>query len=242
MTNCCFYHCIMFIALFASDKTNGQATSSDSSVSFVNTITYFQNQIAEDAHLYTGKQYTAYEKGIKGHPFFLSAEMNVGTIFYDGTLYKNIPLLFDIVRQQIVINRYNQEERIQLLNEKLKYFTVAGHWFENVALLEGKDEDITTAIYDRIYNGKATVLVKRLKRIKNALKAEDPPEFVEEDAFFIRNGTSLYVVDNRSSLLDALKDNKELIKRYIQKNKFRLKKNVEKELVMTAAYYSTLND
>jgi hypothetical protein len=84
--------------------------------------------------------------------------------------------------------------------------------------------------------------VKRLKRIKNALKAEDPPEFVEEDAFFIRNGTSLYVVDNRSSLLDALKDKKELIKRYIQKNKFRLKKNVEKELVMTAAYYSTLND
>lgn len=60
----------MFIALFASDKTNGQATSSDSSVSFVNTITYFQNQIAEDAHYIPANNILHMKKVLKDIPFF----------------------------------------------------------------------------------------------------------------------------------------------------------------------------
>ena len=231
----------MFISVFAFNKTNGQTSSPDQSASLKNTIAYFQNEIGEDAHLYTGKEYTPYQKGIKGHPFFVPAQMQNSDIFYDGTLYTNIPLLFDIVRQEIVINRYNQNVRIKLLNEKVKYFTLGGHRFENIALTEGKDEYISNGIYDIVFDGKASVLVKRFKRIKYPLKAEDPPGFVEEDAFYIRNGNSFYAVDDRSSLLQALNDKRELIKTYIRKNKFRFKKNIEKELIMTAAYYSTLN-
>ena len=140
-----------------------------------------------------------------------------------------------------MVNRYNENTRIKLLNEKLKYFTVSGHRFENIALTEGKDENISSGIYDIVFDGKASVLVKRVKRIKNPVKAEDPPEFVEEDVFYIRNGNSLYAVDNRSSLIHSMNDKGELIKTYIRKNKFRFKKNIEKELIMTAAYYSTLN-
>ena len=82
--------------------------------------------------------------------------------------------LFDIVRQEIVINRYNQNVRIKLLNEKVKYFTLAGHRFENITLAEGKDENISNGIYDIVFDNKTRVLVKRFKRIKNPIKAEDP--------------------------------------------------------------------
>jgi hypothetical protein len=243
MTNCrCLFISVLLLSFFASNKTNGQtSSSSDQSASFKNTLTWFQNEIGEDAHLYTGKEYTPYEKGIKGDPFFVSAQMQSSDIFYDGTLYTNIPLLFDIVRQEIVVNRYNQNVRIQLLSEKVKYFTLEGHRFENIALAEGKEEYSSNGIYDVLFDGKASVLVKRIKRIKNPVKAEEPPVFVEEDVFYIRNGNSLYAVDSKGSLLQALNDQREPAKSYLRKNKFRFKKNIEKELIMIAAYYSTLN-
>ena len=217
MTNCCLFNGIMLISLFAFNNIKGQTSAAEQSVSLKNSIAYFQNEIGEDAHLYTGKEYFAYEKGIKGHPFFESPQMQNSDIFYDGTLYTNIPLLFDIVRQEIVINRYNQNVRIKLLNEKVKYFTLAGHRFENITLAEGKDENISNGIYDIVFDNKTRVLVKRFKRIKNPIKAEDPPVFVEEDAFYLQNGDRFYPVENRSSLLSALSDKREYIKIYIPK-------------------------
>jgi hypothetical protein len=242
MTNCCcLFNGIILISLFAFNNTYGQTSSAEQSVSLKNSIANFQNEIGEDAHLYTGKEYYSYEKGIKGHPFFESPQMQNCDIFYDGIFYSNIPLLFDIVRQEIVINRYNKNVRISLFSEKVEYFTLAGHRFENITLAEGKDENISNGIYDIVFDGKTRVVVKRFKRIKNPIKAEDPPVFVEEDAFYIQNGDRFYPIENRSSLLPALNDKRETIKIYIRKNKFRFKKNIEKELIMTTAYYSTLN-
>lgn len=229
------------VSVSALNTTTGQTSSSDQSASLKNTLAYFQTEIGEDAHLYTGKEYTPYEKGIKGDPFFSSSQMQNGTVFYDGTLYTDIPLLFDIVRQEVVINFYDQDVRIKLLNEKIKYFTLAGHRFENIVLAEGKEENVVHALYDVVFDGRASVLVKRAKRIKTPVRAEEPPVFVEDDAVFVRNAGALYAVDSRNSLLQALNDKNELIKTYIRKNKFRFKKNMEKEIILTAAYYSTLN-
>ncbi len=242
MTNCCYLFISMILAaVLASNRTNGQTSSPDQLVSFKNSIAYFQDEMGADIHLYTGKEYTPYEKVIKGNPFFFSAEMENSDVFYDGTLYTNVPLLFDIVRQEIVVNRYNQNVKMTLLGEKVKYFTIAGHHFENIALSQGKGESAGNMIYDLVFDGRASVYVKRSKRIKYPVRAEEPPEFVEEDQFYLRNGSILYAVDNKSSLLQALKDKNELIKTYLRKNGFRLKRNLEKELIATVAYYSTLN-
>lgn len=241
--DCCFSLTFLLLTIvFPFSNTTAQtSTTFNQSDSFINVKVYFQDETREDAHLYTGKEYIKYAASIKGHPFFDTDQMQKGEIFYNGTLYENVPLLFDIVSQEIVIKRYNQDERMKLLNEKVKYFILNGHRFENIFLAEGKDENISNTIYDIAFDGKASVLIKRVKHIKNGLKAEDPTSFVEEDEFYIRNGKSLYAVANKSSVMQAFNDKKESIKTFIRKNKFRFKKNIEKELIMTATYYSILN-
>lgn len=235
----------VFILLAISlpfNKTAAQNSAIQSEpVSFTNAKDFFQNQIKEDAHLYTGKEFIKYSVNIKGHPFFETDQMQSGDISYDGTLYENITLLFDIVNQQVVINRYNSEERIQLLNEKLKYFTFDGKRFENIFSIEGKDENVSSTIYEIMSEGKASLLVRRIKKIKNGLKAEDPTSFIEEDEFYVRKEKSLYAIDGKESVMEAFSDKKDLVKTFIRKNRFRFKKNIEKELIATAEYYSTLN-
>ena len=210
--------------------------------SYSNAKTFFREQIKEDAHLYTGKEFIEYSVNIKGHPFFETDQMQKGQIFYDGTLYENIPLLYDLVGQDVVITRYNSAESIKLLNEKIKYFTFDGHRFENIFSYEGRDGNITNTFYDVMLNGTASVLVKRIKRIKNGIKAEDPTAFVEQDELYVRSGNSLYAIDNKNAVIAAFNNKRDLVKSYIRKNKFRFKKNIERELVATAKYYSTLNN
>jgi hypothetical protein len=241
--DCRFVPALILLAIiFPFYKTAAQ-TSAIQSVpdSFINARAFFQNEIKEDVHLYTGKEFIKYSVNIRGHPFFETDQMQNGTIFYDGTLYENVPLLYDIVSQEIVINRYNSDERMKLLNEKIKYFTFDGYRFENIFSVEGKDENVSSTIYEIMSEGRAGVLAKRIKRIKNGLKAEDPTSFVEEDELYIRNGKNLYAIDNKNSILQAFSDKKDFVKIFIRKNKFRFKKNIEKELIMTAEYYSTLN-
>ena len=233
---------ILLAILFPITKTAAQTSSIQSVAdSFINAKAFFQNEIKEDAHLYTGKEFIKYSVNIKGHPFFETDQMQTGTIFYDGTLYENVPLLFDIVSKQVIINRYHDNLKIKLLNQKIKYFTLAGHRFENIFSAEGRDESITNTFYDIMYNGKGSVLVKRIKHIKNSLKAEDPASFAEEDELYVRKGKNLYAIDSKNSVLQAFSDKKDAVKTFIRKNKFRFKKNTEKELIMTAEYYSTIN-
>ncbi|HEX7458357.1 MAG TPA: hypothetical protein VF301_07980 [Ginsengibacter sp.] len=241
--DCRFVPALILLAIiFSFNKTTAQTSSLQSIPdSFINVKEFFQNEIKEDVHLYTGKEFIKYSVNIKGHPFFETDQMQNGTVFYDGTLYENVPLLYDIVSQEIVINRYNSDERMKLLNEKIKYFTFDGYRFENIFSVEGKDENVSSTIYEIMSEGRAGVLAKRIKRIKNGLKAEDPTSFVEEDELYVRNRKNLYAIDNKNSILQAFSDKKDFVKIFIRKNKFRFKKNIEKELIMTAEYYSTLN-
>ena len=104
--------------------------------------------------------------------------------------------------------------------------------------VEAKLEERLPVLDEDEEDEEETVPIRPSRR--NEVKAEDPPSFVEEDAFFVRNAGTLHLVDSKRSLLQALNDKNELVKIYIRKNKFRFKKNMEKELVKTAAYYSAL--
>ena len=232
---------ILIINLFPFYSSGQISAPSNQSLSFLNAKEFYQNTIGADSHLYTGEAYYSYNSNIKGTPFFISDSMQPTDLFYDGILYKNVPLLFDIVKQKVVITRFESNERIQLVNAKIKYFTYDGHKFENF-LQQTSDENISANFYDVMFYGKVSVLIKRVKKIKESIRAEGPTSFIEQDEIFVRKDNKLFEIKNKKSVLDAFADKEKLIKSYIRKKKFRFKKNIEKEIVPTAAYYETLNN
>lgn len=236
---CCFTYVLLLIFPFKIIKGQPSITSAESSL--LNTKNFFQNEIKEYAHLYTGKEYFKYESGIKGFPFFETDQMQTGDIFYDENLYTNVPMLYDIVRQAVVINQYQQEARIQLLTEKIKYFVLNGHRFEVISQAEGEADKISKGLFDVAFIGKASVLIKRIKSIKKGLRAEDPYSFKQEDEYYLKKGRSLYNISDKKAALEVLSDKKDLVRTFIRKNNLKFKKDIEKDLITTAAYYSTLN-
>jgi len=230
---------VLFVFPFQIIKGQSSVTAEESS--FLSAKTYFKNEVRENTHLYTGKEYYKYESGITGFPFFETNQMQNGDVFYDGNLYKNVPLLYDIVRQAVVINQYHQETRIQLLTEKIDYFILNGHRFETISPAEGEVGNISKGLFDVAFTGKASVLVKRVKSIRKGLRAEDPYSFKEEDEYYLKKGKSVYNASDKKAVLQVFDDKKDLVNTFIRKNNLKFKKDKEKDLIMTAAYYSTLN-
>ncbi len=235
----CLYPFVFMTLLFTFNKTTAQTSSTNQSWAYDNIKAWYQNEIGADSHIYMGKEYAPYKAGIQGSQFFLSPQMQNSTIFYDGTLYEDVPLLYDLVRQNIIINRYEDNTRIKLLNEKIQYFIISGHRFENI-ISSRNNEDAGSGFFDIVLDGKASILVSRKKKVEMTLNPADPPKFTERDKIFIRNKNNMYAIDKTKSILKALGDKKNSVKTFIRKNKFRFKKNAEEEIVKTVAYYETL--
>jgi hypothetical protein len=84
---------------------------------------YFQS-LGEQSGVYRGTEYTGYPFQIKvGHQFFESEAISYGSVFYDGILYENVPMRFDIIKDQLVVRYVDQVSGISLHNEKIDFFS-----------------------------------------------------------------------------------------------------------------------
>ena len=57
--------------------------------------------IAQELHIYNGSEYTAFYRDMKNHPFLTTDLTETGDVFYDGALYKNLRLNYNIADNQV---------------------------------------------------------------------------------------------------------------------------------------------
>jgi hypothetical protein len=205
----------------------------------------FYSKIGSDSHLYTGMDYINYDPVIKGNPFFNNDQVVTGTVFYDGTIYRDIPMQYDLVSQKLLVNRYHERFRISLVDAKVGWFDLSGHHFQPVLPGPGIGEADAAGFFDILVPGKVSLVVKRIKRIRAGIRPEDPIIFSREDLYYIHKDQTFYPLTGKTSLLDALSDQKAAIKSFIHHHHFRFrKKNITQEeeaYRSTVAYYLTLN-
>ncbi len=241
-TDCCCNTFLLLLLLLFCKTVSSQESALASSASYDKAIELFKVGVAANSLLYIGKEYPPYRGGIQGTPFFVSSEAQSTDLFYDGNLYLNVPAFYDLVRQQIVINRFDDNSRIRLLNEKIDYFIISGHRVENLFLTEVEGAVSDRIFYEVLLSGKTSVLVRRIKKIEMTLDPQDPPKFTERDELFVRTSDKLVPISRSASVLTVLGDRKDLVKTFIRKNKLKFKKDVENDLIKTVAYYNSLTD
>lgn len=217
------------------------ATNSATSKSMITPDSAYFAEIGDGSFLYTGEEYLPHRLGIKGSPFFSGDQMELSEVHYNGIRYTKIPLLYDLVRQKIVLNRYNENARMSLLNEKIKYFSIAGHYFINTALFVN-GEILPESFFEVVHSGKIKIRAARIKRVEITMNTEIPPTFIKRDIFYLRNGDQYYEVNDKKSLINSLSDKKEKVKEFVRKNKFRFKNNLETDLLETAKFYESLTN
>ncbi|MFI5156518.1 MAG: hypothetical protein ACHQEM_10045 [Chitinophagales bacterium] len=206
----------------------------------------YYKTIAENAHLYNGSeymQYIVYNPIGDRNPFFLSIFMQNGSIFYDGSLYNDAPLTYDIYKDVLVSLRHNWNYRIQLVTDKVEYFDLAGHHFVRITEDSTKLAD-GNGFYENLFSGKSiSVLVKRKKKKEERYyNAEFTTFFFPNDHFYIKKDGTYFPVNSKSSVLDVLKDKKKEIRKYLRKNNISFKPYAEYGIIKAAAYYDQIKN
>ncbi len=199
----------------------------------------FYDSIQSASLLFIGDEYLPHRLGIKGSPFLGDIFMTPTELQYNGVLYKEVPMLYDLVRQKLVVNRYNDNARMSLISDKVKSFITQAHHFERLSFIatDGTDKN---GFFDILLSGSNRLLSERIKRVEITMNTEVPPTFIERDLFYISNAGGYFPVVDRKSLLAAFAANKEEVKMFVRKKKFKLKKEIEHELLAVVTYYESL--
>lgn len=206
----------------------------------------FYEDIGPQSHLFNGIDYEFYDPSFKGNAYFLdNAAWNTGSIVYDGYLYKNVPMLYDIYADQLIIEAYHSALRIQLIKNRVQSFDLLGH---HVIYIEQDPSNPTspkTGFYDELYGGKIQVLAQRSKSIQhtNGFNGAIDSYFSPAIDYYICKNGVYYPVSSQGSFLKVLKDKKSAIQLYLKSNKQKFKKQ-QKELTMAkaAAYYDQITN
>ncbi len=198
---------------------------------------YF-NEIGNNAQIYHGVEFIRNGTKVAGFPFFASDELFTGSVSYQGTLYTNRRLQYNLLTDELISTNYSNSGFLTLSSEKVDSFQIADHSF--IKLHPNKSNRLPKeGFYDELYSGEPGVYVNRYKKYVPASGSIDS-KYTAYDEYYIRKENIFYRVDGRNDLLELFSDRKDELKKYMRVNKIKFNKDPESALKRITIYYSSL--
>jgi hypothetical protein len=222
-------------------RLQAQSIDTDSLVTaaaYTSAVQQYHSFIAPEPGLYRGRQYVVYAYRIRdGHPYFDEGRVVKGAVLYDGILYNDVPLLYDLVKGLLITNDPFKFYKVALFNGQIDSFTLEDHIF-----IRQKDSLSPSlprvGFYEQLYKGRIMLLKKEKKTIQQNM---DLSQYIEHTtSYYIKKGETWYPVNNKRSLLYALKDRSREVKKFLRKNGLKMRKEKENTLIKVSAWYAGL--
>jgi len=212
---------------------------------YANAEDNFYNAVGPQSRLYSGMAYDFYDPIIKGNAYVLdNASWNLGSVMYDGYLYKNVSMLYDIYKDLLVIQLYHSALKMALLKSKVKSFDLLNHHFIYIEEDPANTTSVNTGYYDQLYGGSIEVLAYRAKSIQTSTGFGGTIDsyFSPSIDYYLYKDGKYYPVSSQGSFLKVLKDRKKELQQYIRGNKIKFRQQKEQAMVKIAAYYDHLTN
>ena len=201
----------------------------------------YDSATVESQQLYNGPQYYIYDSKSEEHQFFLSEEWKTGDVFYDGQLFSEVPLLYDIFKDQLAVRYTRGVGSVALQTEKIRSFTLAGHTFVRIIAGQPEAYGLRTGFYDVLYEGKTRLLSRRVKeRLQHITDTKIVIQFPPRDVFYLLKDGQYRAVHSKASVLSLLEDQKKPLKKYSRQNKLSFRENREEAIKALATHYDQL--
>ena len=230
---------ILFVLFCIVQSVHGQNALPDSA--FKNEAVDAYNAVmANQLEFYNGAEYTLYPVAYKGSAYFEGKNhCTPSLIRYNGTWYKDVPVLYDLYNDVMVAAMH--DSLYVLRADKLTDIYLLNHHFINLTQVSGGK--LGPGYYDRLYNSKSQVLVKRVRTVQNNVTQQGVEVTYEnKDVIYIKKGNKYYEVSSKGSVLDVFRDKKKQLKQYLNDNKIRYPSDKEGSIVMLTRYYDQLTN
>lgn len=219
-----------------------QTTSADSLTSPIDqgeALLAYSKATQKQAHLFEGNEYVGHSHQIKIHPFFVSDSLQKGTISYNGAFYTGVPMLYDIVRDELAIQRSGTPYRIRLHSERISSFSIGDHQFAR--LVGDSTAGVRTGFYQLLYDGSVKALARRIKTVHEDISSgKYKADFVEEDKYFILKNGTYYPVKSKRALLRLFPEQASALQKYLRANRIKFKQQREEAITAVVRQFDRL--
>ena len=193
---------------------------------------WFDSIIAQKhTGLYNGKQYvdTDINKIYDNkHAYFLSDKELVGTLIYDGQIYYDIPMKYNLENDKLIVTLKSGTSLtiLQLISDKISEFTIDNYRF--VRIKGGAGDNVwINGFYRALLEKPSFSLLKKHKKIrKKRLEGNKEVlyQFVNDDGYVLLNGQNYNKISSKGDIIKIYPSLKKEINLFYKDNK-RLKKS-----------------
>lgn len=189
--------------------------------------------------LINGQEYNIPLQGMRTHPFFGSREITYENLVIDGQRYGNVPIMYDIFSDIVVIRHRDKSGLFALiqLQDNLSGFSLYGHTFRKISATDIKGSPQSPQIFDVLMEGQTVILIA--KRKKEIYMQDAKPEYRQEDLFYFLIQGKLVPVTRKKDLLKTFDSQEAKIKDFIKTNNLDIR--VEEDLIRLALFCDSLN-
>jgi len=171
--------------------------------------------IRNQSQLYNGSDFKVYQSLQDEHPYLFSDDWITGSVQYDGNLYEDVSIQYDIQNDEVIIEYYNGIRSIKLTKPKVQYFTLEHNKFVLI-----QDPQIAVGFYQVLYEGPTKVYAKHSKTLQETISdREIQHSFTEKTKYYIHTKGSYHLVSSKGSVLNVFKDKKKELNQFANKNK-----------------------
>lgn len=186
-------------------------------------IKLYDQELRENSHLYNGIEFMdPFERQLlDGHAYFLTDDWQEGFIHYDGQLYENVLLKYDLFRNKVIVEHPESHQEIELISEQIKYFGLGDQFFVRLQLPP-------VGFYARIYDGDVKVYAFHYKTTQDNLTTKTKTtEFLTKRKLYIFKDATYHLVNSKGSALSVLKEEKSELKKMLNQENISFEKNKE---------------
>jgi hypothetical protein len=230
----------LLIGLFLTNSSWAQNAGQDTILNFPTAIyREYLAGVGGAANLYSGAEYEGVYSFVLGTPFWNSNGFQKGTLCYEGVLYRDVQLAYDLVRNELLTHSL-QGQRLRLEKVKLNYFVLTDHTYVHLLPDTTSKNPIPDDIYDVLYNDKIKVYAKRTKVITRGLHAEEKDSFTTRTLYFLFKDNTYYPITREKDLLKIFPDDKRQFKSFWAENRLSFKREPEAFIIQTVSHWSQL--
>ena len=192
--------------------------------------------------LLTGKNYFKYYPFTAGHQYFESKNYQRTVIHYDGILYEDVSLNYDIFNKEIIIStNLDNTIRYLILDERRVLFFMMG---ENKFVF-ADEEGIEAGLYELAYEETSRLLIKYEKErlgLDRTSGAKARYKFRERKDYYYINETGSHLIESKKDLINASSE-PEKAAEYLKSNKLKVNKKsplFQMELIQVLSYLDSI--
>ncbi|QLC66419.1 hypothetical protein LPB248_09010 [Flavobacterium sp. LPB0248] len=165
---------IIYLSIFASLLKISYAHSQSTEKSSL--YDYFDEAVGKDnLNINNGIIHSESFRPLEGKNRYYIDEFNLGDISFEGQIYSNVNLKYDILVDQVIYKQNGSSENapINLINNKVDYFFIKNKKFVNLKEESVKFPSIIKGIYEETYIGdNVSLYIKHTKEKVKSFQAD----------------------------------------------------------------------